>query len=60
MIAEKFQIYCAKITGKHICESKILNLFILTHAPKQKLSSRFLSSLLQADGNDPFLPANIF
>ena len=35
MIAEKFQIYCAKITGKHICELKILNLFILTHAPKQ-------------------------
>ena len=33
MVAEKFQIYNVKITGKYI-ESKKLNLFIFTHGPK--------------------------
>ena len=35
MVAEKFQIYSVKITGKYICESKKLNLFIFTHTLKQ-------------------------
>ena len=55
MITEKLQIYGLKITGKNICESKKLNLFILTHVPKQ-LTSRFLSLPLQVDGNYPFPP----
>ena len=48
MIAEKFQIYSVKITGKYICESKKKqwNLSIFTHASKQiSLSLRFLSVL---------------
>ena len=35
MVAEKFQIYSVKITGKYICESKKLNLFIFTHTPSK-------------------------
>ena len=35
MIADKFQIHSVEVTGKHICESKKINLFILTHVPKQ-------------------------
>ena len=32
-----------KITGKYICDSKKLNLFIFTHAHQAKLSHKFLS-----------------
>ena len=35
MVAEKFQIDSVKVTGKYICETKKLNLFIFTHAPRQ-------------------------
>ena len=46
MIAEKFQIYSVKITGKYICQSKKKkrNLSIFTHASNQN-SLRFLSVL---------------
>ena len=35
MVAEKFHICGVKITGKYICESKMLNLFIFTHVSKK-------------------------
>ena len=42
MVAEKFQIYSVKLLQIHLWV-KNLNLFIFTHAPKAKLSPRFLS-----------------
>ena len=42
MIAEKFQIYSVKITGKYICQSKKKrNLSIFTHASNQNSLSGF-------------------
>ena len=62
MIAEKFQIYSVKITGKYICESKKKqwNLSIFTHASKQISLSPVFISTLQAEGNYPFLPNSVF
>ena len=42
MVAEKFQLYVAKVTGKYICESKKSNLFIFTHDPSKTLPQAFI------------------
>ena len=44
MVEENFQIYGVQITGKCICKSKKMNLFIFTHANLAKLSPIFISS----------------
>ena len=44
MVVEKFQIYGVKITEKCLCESKKMNLFIFTHAPKQNFPQVFIIS----------------
>ena len=51
MVAKKFQIYCVKITGKHICES-----VIFAHAPN-KMLPQVLIITPQAEGNYP-IPLN--
>ena len=65
MVAEKFQIYSVKITGKYICESKKLNLFIFTHTPKQTPLTpppppHVFIIIPQAEGNYPFFPNSVF
>ena len=52
IVAEKFQIYGVKITGKYISESKKLNLFLFAHVSKENSP--------QAKGNFPFHPNSIF
>ena len=42
MVAQKFQIYGVKITGKYICESKNKSVHFYS-CPQAKLSLRFLS-----------------
>ena len=51
IVAEKFKIHGVKITGKCICESKKMNLFIFTCVPKLPL---------QAGDSFPFPPHNVF
>ena len=52
MVAEKVQIYGAKITGRYICESKN---WICSFLPM--LLSK---TLPEAEGNYPFHPSNAF
>ena len=61
MIAEKFQIYSVKITGKYICQSKKKKGIcpFLLMPPTKTLSPVFISTL-QAEGNYPFLPNSVF
>ena len=60
MIAEKFQIYSVKITGKYICQSKKKKESVHFYSCLQpKLSPVFISTL-QAEGNYPFLPNSVF
>ena len=56
MNAKKFQIHGVKYTRKYICES----IESVYSCPQVKLSPRFLSSLLQAEGNYPFLLNKVF
>ena len=58
-LKKMFQIHGVKITGKYICES---NNWICSNLlmPSSKTPPRFLSSLLQAEGNYPFPPNKFF
>ena len=58
MVVEKFQSYSVKIIAIHLWVKK-LNLFIFNHDPKQNSPQVFII-ILQADGNCPFLPNNVF
>ena len=59
MVADKFQIYGVKITGKYICESKSwICSFLLM--PLSKTLPQFFIIIPQAEGNYPFLPNNVF
>ena len=59
MVAKKFQIYSAKITGKYIVIQE-LDMFIFTQTPKQNSPPRFLSLSTQAESNYPLLPSSVF
>ena len=57
MVAKTFQIHGVKITGKYICESKTEFVYSWLQA---KLSPRLLLSPVQAKGNYPFPPTEVF
>ena len=58
-LKKMFQIHGVKITRKYICKS---NNWICSNLlmPSSKTPPRFLSSLLQAEGNYPFPPNKFF
>ena len=59
IVAEKFQIYGVRITGKYICESKNwIYSFLLM--PTSKTLPQVFIIILQTEGNCPFLPNNVF
>ena len=51
--------FMVKITGKYICESKKVNLFIFTCAPKPTSPASF-NHYPEAEGNYLFLPNSVF
>ena len=58
-LQKRYGVNGAKITGKYICESKKLNLFIFTNAPKQN-SPPGSYHYPKTDPNYPFLLKNAF
>ena len=55
MVAEKFQIYSVKITGKYICETKNW-IYSFLFVPRSKTLPQVFIITPQAEGNYPFLP----
>ena len=61
MVAERFQIYDAKITGNYICESKnSICSFLLIPQSKTLPQVIIITPPPHAEGKFPFLPNNIF
>ena len=58
-LQKRYGVNGAKITGKYICESKKLNLFIFTNAPKQN-SPPGSYHYPKTEPNYPFLLKNAF
>ena len=59
MVKKMFRIHGVKITGNTFMSQRTESVHLYS-CPQAKLSPRFLSSLLQAEGNYPFPPNKVF